>query len=471
MSQQHQLRHQEFSIDQSQRKKIVRQDRFYPQSDTHFLKIENKTFPVENYAAFGVAIKGLNLDFAKNETYQGTYIVNGIEISTLDLHVVRKNEEDKVAFTILGQPLSIEAVKAVEKSREVIKSIVDFETQYKNVPTAFKHLTYEMRALLQNLESKVNQIETNSFELNSRDLSFYEEAVVQTITPFIEDLLPQISAKLTAALTGLNSDEVKLCYDFLRKVTGEHFYSSAYGHRAYHKPRGYAGDYEMMNNVYMNDLRGKSLFAKCMQRLFTDSAAGKAVRNRAEFILEKILKASKEKSNIRILSVASGPAKEIQELFLKYPGLQSNVEIHLLDQDEEALKYAQREILEICRNNSILYPQVHFHNLAIKNVINEGLDLGKFDIIYSAGLFDYFTDPVAQFAANKLFSSLSNDGELVIGNFSTYNPSRFVMEALGDWYLIYRNEESLKNLFGTVTPNIKIESEKEGINLFAVLKK
>jgi hypothetical protein len=268
----------------------------------------------------------------------------------------------------------------------------------------------------------------------------------------------------------MSEKQVKKCYEFLRINTGEYFYKSAYGHRAYHKPRGYAGDYEMMNNVYMNDLRGVNLFGKCMQRVFTDSSAGKAVRNRANYMLEKILANVSAKGKIRVLSVASGPAKEIQKFYKHYPQLADQVEIHLIDQDEEALKNAQREILQICRQSGV-QPNLHFHNLAIKNIINEGLTIGHFDLIYSAGLFDYFTDPVAQFAANRLFANLNANGQLVIGNFNTNNPTQFIMEALGDWYLIYRTSENLKTLFSKTSTNLKIESEPEGVNLFAVIEK
>jgi len=256
----------------------------------------------------------------------------------------------------------------------------------------------------------------------------------------------------------------------LRTQVGPIFYKSSYGNRAYTKPRGYAGDYEMMNNVYFNELRGNTLFAKCVQRFFTDSSAGKAVRNRAEYLNQKIETVCKKNKNPKILGVASGPAREIQKFFFEKPEVAAQCEIHLLDQDLEALKFSQRDIFEICRQKNIK-PNIHFHNLAIKNVISDGLPLVGFDLVYSVGLFDYFTDPVAQFAANRLYLALNPGGNLIIGNFNTNNPTQFVMEALGDWYLIYRNEENLKELFSRVTTKLHIESEKEGVNLFAVMEK
>jgi hypothetical protein len=470
MSQQVELKHQDFIIDNVQRSKVVRQDRYYPEQSQHKIKINDNIFSVDNYAAFGLSICSTNLNFEKNQTYQATYYVNEVEISNIDLSFVRKHDDQKIAFSILGQPLSVEAIQAVEQSKKILSKLSLLENDFAEVPISFKHSTYELRAWLQILEEHVNSLEKNTFELSTKDLTYFEEGIVQTIVPYLVDKIPLFAKQLTIDFHQMSEKQVKKCYEFLRINTGEYFYKSAYGHRAYHKPRGYAGDYEMMNNVYMNDLRGVNLFGKCMQRVFTDSSAGKAVRNRANYMLEKILANVSAKGKIRVLSVASGPAKEIQKFYKHYPQLADQVEIHLIDQDEEALKNAQREILQICRQSGV-QPNLHFHNLAIKNIINEGLTIGHFDLIYSAGLFDYFTDPVAQFAANRLFANLNANGQLVIGNFNTNNPTQFIMEALGDWYLIYRTSENLKTLFSKTSTNLKIESEPEGVNLFAVIEK
>ncbi len=64
-------------------------------------------------------------------------------------------------------------------------------------------------------------------------------------------------------------------------------------------------------------------------------------------------------------------------------------------------------------------------------------------LIYSAGLFDYFTEPVAQMAASKMLASVKPGGRVIIGNFSKDNPCVPFMELVLDWHLIYRSEEDL----------------------------
>jgi len=108
--------------------------------------------------------------------------------------------------------------------------------------------------------------------------------------------------------------------------------------------------------------------------------------------------------------------------------------------------------------------------MSIKEVIRSGLPEDGFNLIYSAGLFDYFTDPVAVFTAQQLFKGLNKGGTLIIGNFSMKNPNQFAMGLIMDWNLIYRSEEKMQELFGGIG-TYTLEQESQGINLFSNMRK
>jgi extracellular factor (EF) 3-hydroxypalmitic acid methyl ester biosynthesis protein len=74
--------------------------------------------------------------------------------------------------------------------------------------------------------------------------------------------------------------------------------------------------------------------------------------------------------------------------------------------------------------------------------------MGKFDLIYSAGLFDYLTDAVAEKLVASMAAMLKPGGKLLIGNFAPSCCGRGYMELFLDWKLIYRNADQLRNLFG-----------------------
>lgn len=76
----------------------------------------------------------------------------------------------------------------------------------------------------------------------------------------------------------------------------------------------------------------------------------------------------------------------------------------------------------------------------------------KFDLIYSAGLYDYLRYGGAKKLTKNLFDLLNPAGTLIVGNFSPANPLdlRFPMEYLYDWMLIYRDESEMYRLADSV---------------------
>jgi SAM-dependent methyltransferase len=180
---------------------------------------------------------------------------------------------------------------------------------------------------------------------------------------------------------------------------------------------------------------------------------------------------SKQEQPVKVLSVASGPAME-QQLFLRSgrEHYKRNIEFTCLDQDQESLKHAQRQLLSLERLMGSGF-RFKFNNMAIRDLINNGCPESGYNLIYSAGLFDYFTEPVAQKAAQQMYASLAEGGKLIIGNFSKNNPTVPLMELVLDWNLIYRSEEDLMRIFKGIGKSIHVEQEPLGINLFVVISK
>ena len=228
----------------------------------------------------------------------------------------------------------------------------------------------------------------------------------------------------------------------------------------------------MMNHIYNNDLLGETLFARCFNKAILEAPASRAVRNRSEFLFRKIkdFVESRKGEPLRILSVASGPAREIQLLLERCPDLVKQVQIDLLDQDLQSLKMAKVSLGRLFRKTGAEV-RVSYVNLAIKNILESGLEGGPYDMIYSAGLFDYFSDAVARIAASALYRNLADKGRMIIGNFNIENPTRFLMECGGDWHLIHRSGDDMKKVLRKLPGTLSIEMEDENINLFAVLDK
>ena len=227
-----------------------------------------------------------------------------------------------------------------------------------------------------------------------------------------------------------------------------------------------------MNMIYRNESLGHTLFGQSLSRVVLDSDAGRAVRHRAQYLTEKIEAAVTRGGQhrlVRILSVAAGPAMELQLILHKDPALLAagRVQITLIDQDAGALDHA-RDRIEALAAQAKVEVALQCINTTIRTVIAKGLD-GSYDFVYSAGLFDYLKDRTARAAGARLVDGLAPGGTAVIGNFDVTNPTRPLMELVLDWPLHHRSAADLRRLFGELGSSTTIEREATGVNLFAVI--
>lgn len=470
-----------FSIDESKRKKIIRQDRHNVLPGKCFLKTKHDKLELVNISAFGCAIVLTAEQFEvlngkwTNEPLEGSLVYENFELQDIKLKKVRHNHigtNVTVAFECVAEPIKIDRYFAITQAYEVLENVSKSYTELTQMPADFKQIVFELKELLLKLKTNVDQIESQ-IQTDSKKISDeFEMTVADVISVYLNQAIPQYYSVLPKIFSQCDEATLNVCKKFAREQIGHLIYGAPFANRAYFKPRGYAGDYEMMNHLYREEPVGKTLFDKCLHKYFVDEPAGEAVKNRGQYLYKKIKEVvDTGKSEIKILSVASGPALE-QQLFLKnsesYRG--RKIQFNCIDQDEESLKHAQLQIKSIDRVVQSGF-DFNFSNLAIKNIIVHGLSDGNYDLIYTAGLFDYFTEPVATAAALKLFAGLKPGGKLIIGNFSKNNPSVPFMELILDWNLIYRSPEDLTRIFAPVTKNIEIEQENLGINLFAVMEK
>ncbi len=455
-----------------QRLKVVRQERLKNRNKNIFVVINNEKYEVYDYTSFSLAFYTDVLGH-ESDLKNVHFVVGHTIVAEADLTFVRKAVDDLghqfMAYRISSEPVNMTQMESAIKANDIIIMQEEVKDDMACIPSEFSTVTYQLRDWLADLEERVNELEIKSFHKTTREITTHEDTICQIVSEYMAKVLPQWFGQLAKPLASLDKEAKEKCFSFFRKKVGYFLYLSYYANRAYSKPLGYAGDFEMMNSVYQKEKRGDSLFAKCVDVYFTNVPEAKAVRNRADFLLNKIKSVLESKKGpVKILTVASGPSQELQNLFNQHA--KEGSEFHLIDQDESALQYSQMKLQQLLMENKI-QAKIILHKVSIKKVIEQGLHVGKFDLIYSAGLFDYMTDPVAAYATKTLNDSLAEDGQLIIGNFNTGIPNEFRMSLIMDWHLIYRSKKEMERLFALPKNELTIEEEPEGINLFAVLKR
>lgn len=241
------------------------------------------------------------------------------------------------------------------------------------------------------------------------------------------------------------------------------------------KPRGYAGDSEMMRMLYAQKYEGDSTFAKILHKHAVDRPAAAAVRNRRTTIANWFMDVAGDRKSgpKRLLSVACGPAQELEEI-LRNPGVPDRLSVTLFDQDQYALLEAARLLdgLEraIGRRVSVEYLRESVRTMLVAPRLRDRW--GNFDLIYSMGLFDYLTPPVAKAVLNRLYELLNPGGQMMIGNFHAANPNRHAMEYWLDWVIYHRTEEEFLALASDLPEeSSSIHTDETGIQMFLSITK
>jgi extracellular factor (EF) 3-hydroxypalmitic acid methyl ester biosynthesis protein len=222
----------------------------------------------------------------------------------------------------------------------------------------------------------------------------------------------------------------------------------------YLQPYGYAGDFQLIDRLYTN-YRGPGKVIQRWDDFAQSQPAAQAVRNRKAYFINLLQTCHPDK----VLNIASGPCRDIKEYFDNNPD--ADTLIDCVDQDGRAIQYAQHLLQH---NASVTFIQQNI--LLYRNT-------STYQLVWSAGLFDYFTDRVFVRVLRKLLSCVEPGGELVIGNFADDNPNRAFMEGGMNWFLHHRSPEQLIDLAieaGAAAWKPVVNKEPEGINLFLHLR-
>lgn len=317
----------------------------------------------------------------------------------------------------------------------------------KKITPAFRELISDLAFDLQCLRDMYQEIDRNLVNEPSPIRESIQRTVCQHEQERFFGLMNKGLEELKSVSQAFDRAEHESHGFFLRRQLHDMIYSAPILWRTNVRPRGYAGDSTMMRMLYEEDFEGDTIFGQLLHKHVTQTAAAQAVRNRRKLIpgvidaIRSNVPASRPENELcRVFSVACGPSWEIHDL-VKGASDSGLYHFTLLDQDAEALQEAENNLTRVqAETGATLWYQLLRHS--VRTMLRNPLatEWGPFDCIYSMGLFDYLTAPVARAVLTKLYSLLRPGGQMVIGNFHTDNPTRIYMEYWMDWVLFYRTE-------------------------------
>jgi hypothetical protein len=285
-----------------------------------------------------------------------------------------------------------------------------------------------------------------------------DEKAVAFLKYLIENGGPQPHEykEFSKVVSDLDSEEVEEFREIIKSILNTR---TLIGH-AFVKPFGYPGDFNLIHKIYQFDVNNDHQYRN-WDLFFQNQPAAYAVRNRKDYFIEYCKRLVSEKKESRVLILGSGPAEDVNEFLRNYTG-ENSISFELIDFDQCAIDFSMER--NVVFNGQITYNKI---NALRFNAFK------LYDLIWSAGLFDYFKDKHFTFLIRKYINCITDDGEMVISNFSTKNPTRRFMEVI-DWNLNYRTESDLFRI--ALDANIDKEmvsvgKEPLGINMFLKIRK
>lgn len=342
-------------------------------------------------------------------------------------------------------------------------------SNYKLIIATLRNFLGELSRWLDEAEVEVlGGEETNPG--NTLHEEFYQE-VKEPIFPKFSELFGQFEYEASLVAP----EEVMLHKSYTRRELHPLTLCSPFVHRTYTKPLGYAGDYEMVNMMIgESTTKASGTYAKIVDEFHILAEAPEAHRNRIVMLQERIQKEAEhviedEQRMFTALNIGCGPAVEIQR-FIRDSSVANQCSFHLMDFNTETLDYAETKISEAIVNSG-KKPIVKFINKSIDELLKEAatykndLRNNTYDMVYCAGLFDYFSDQICKRLVAMYYSWLRPGGLLCVTNVHACNPARFHMEHLLEWHLVYRDEESMAKL-APKGVKYNIVTDNTGVNLF-----
>ncbi|ESY71406.1 class I SAM-dependent methyltransferase [Mesorhizobium sp. M1050] len=221
----------------------------------------------------------------------------------------------------------------------------------------------------------------------------------------------------------------------------EYFLEDPLTRWSFSKPRGYAGDAELLDYIYCDphvaeSVANASEIGKALYTHTQDVPSCVAARERRDLLTRYVDEiAAKNGPETEILAIAAGHLREANRSVALAEGrLKRWV---ALDQDPQSVGLIARDFQGTA---------IEAVDGSVRTVLTRGHRLGKFDFIYASGLYDYLQHNVAVKLTKTCLQMLKPNGTFLFANYAEDNPDAGYRETFMDWVLLLRSEVDMWNI-------------------------
>ncbi len=433
------------------------------------VNLQRKSVVMEVYNPYSIlqvseVLSDLTIRFGTHTAYLGKAVV--ISLVNTGLTII-------ASVTLIDEWRELNDVEFVSGSvRAEAQAFVQDWNQRFQIRHGYQIVVNEMRAYLSDVSRWVEQVDLSEtlpkVDGKLRSDVFYELAVplMLKVKNYLDDLEIEASQ--------VDTEMASVHRSFAQTALHPLILRAPFVFRTYTKPLGYAGDYQMVNQIIEDPRQGPTTYFQMVNAAFLQTAVAIAHRNRID-ILVRFLKRTADAAMLsgrkfRILNIGCGPAIEIQRFLQNYPTPEL-LSFELVDFNNETLTLTRENLTSIIKKTgkpvTINYTQESVQQLVKRRLDPNSDNDREFDAIYCAGLFDYLSDKVCARLLAHFAARTFHGGSLLVTNVHSSNPMRFVMEHVLEWYLIYRDAANLESLFPIQSSINKVYVDDTGVNIFA----
>jgi extracellular factor (EF) 3-hydroxypalmitic acid methyl ester biosynthesis protein len=406
--------------------------------------------------------------------YSGTAVLTNVVDTGLMLVCEARLDES-------GHDLEIGATGVDQNLDTHLRSFLERWQKFYRIGRDYKVVIADIHSFLVELHNWLQQVEIGVRSHPANDRVRAELDTVKELEGTTVACLTELFQKFEVAAEAVPVELGPVHDAFARRHLHPFILTAPFAFRTFHKPLGYAGDYEMVNMMTRPPYEGGSLFAKLFNCWLLQQAPAEAHRNRISYLLQTLRQETARVHatgrRIRLLSLGCGPAVELQQLVEQSP-LSNECEATLIDFNQETLLHTQAALETLVRRHARSMP-LSFARRTVHQIIKDANRTAarppeqSYDLVYCAGLFDYISDGICQRLISVLYDWLGPGGLLLCTNVAPQNPFKHCMETFLDWHLAYRGGPAMKRFLENApeTRSSSVKSDLTGVNILLEMRK
>lgn len=207
---------------------------------------------------------------------------------------------------------------------------------------------------------------------------------------------------------------------------------------SFDKPRGYSGDATLIDFIYMHpaiseELAKTTALGRDIFEYTINAPGPVAVRERRNILADFVDDtATRVGPDTEILAIAAGHLREAE---MSKALLEHRLKRWAaLDQDPISIGTIATQYRETC---------VEPIDGSVRGLLAKRQQIGQFDLIYAAGLYDYLSEKVAIRLSQVCIEMLKPGGTFLFANFSDEMADDGYMESYMNWELLQRSEADM----------------------------